>query len=176
MGVQYLLPCTCGKTTTVDSSQSGLRVACQCGQQLDVPTHLGLQRLERAVASVATSPGDAKASAGWGKRQGLLFLATVFVAAAAAVWLWAHNSMPSDPWVSWLDEAEPQDLFYYWPSLASSIDVSSSEIGQMAIKEAEKAKLWKIAAYLAAGVGLALGVCALLVGGGPSSPRAAGKK
>lgn len=71
MKAVYLLPCSCGKKVRVDSGQAGAKVACECGQQLAVPTFRGLSNLEvdqdaSALVKVVQPPA-------WTPLRGILF-------------------------------------------------------------------------------------------------------
>ena len=54
---KYLLPCSCGRSVTVEASQAGRQVHCDCGISLEVPTMLELARLERAKEAAAPPTG-----------------------------------------------------------------------------------------------------------------------
>jgi hypothetical protein len=53
---QYLLTCSCGRTSTVTARQAGQSIRCACGAALDVPTLRGLRDLPPAVADGASKP------------------------------------------------------------------------------------------------------------------------
>lgn len=78
MKTVYLLPCQCGQSVEVRSSQAGLTVSCTCGRELAVPTVGGLRQLPQKAA-----PGG-EPRAAWGARQGAL-LALLLLAAALAL-------------------------------------------------------------------------------------------
>ena len=44
--MKYLLPCSCGKTVTVDVGQAGQSLRCECGRKLEVPTMRAIRQLE----------------------------------------------------------------------------------------------------------------------------------
>jgi hypothetical protein len=73
MASDYLLPCTCGRTHRVSSSQAGSAIACPCGAKLEVPTMRELKKLEPAAAGAPSRQRT------WGLPQGLLFLGMVLV-------------------------------------------------------------------------------------------------
>lgn len=54
MSARFLLPCDCGRKTTVDLRQAGRTVACPCGRSLDVPTMRRLRTMERVERAEET--------------------------------------------------------------------------------------------------------------------------
>ena len=48
----YLLPCSCGKSIPIDTSQAGQEVRCSCGQSQEVPTLRGIRQLLQAEQAV----------------------------------------------------------------------------------------------------------------------------
>jgi hypothetical protein len=79
MTTYYLLPCSCGKKTEVDSGQAGLNLRCSCGAELAVPTMRGLNQLERAAEPPAGRRPVASPQSRWGARQALIFLGLVIL-------------------------------------------------------------------------------------------------
>ncbi len=151
MGVKYLMTCACGQQTAVDSSQSGLRLPCQCGQQLEVPTHRGLMQLPRAEPATTTVATETATTGGWGRRQGVLFLAAMLLLVAAALWGWVHSRMPEDPWPKAVAEAEPQQMLMLWSNLRGGIDISDQEQGQSLKRLYDSVQFWKNMAFGLAG-------------------------
>ncbi|MBN1853365.1 MAG: hypothetical protein JW829_11600 [Pirellulales bacterium] len=78
MADQYELTCsTCGNTVLVGQPQAGSRVACRCGEQLDVPTLLALQNLPTVkLAEEAESPA-------WSFQHGLIAIGFILTVACA---------------------------------------------------------------------------------------------
>jgi len=69
----YLLPCSCGRKTTIEPRQAGEVVACACGASLTVPTMLEMAALERDETE-----SDIPATRNpWGARQRLILLGIV---------------------------------------------------------------------------------------------------
>jgi hypothetical protein len=62
MPTKYLLPCDCGKKLEVESTESGLTKACECGALLVVPKLRELTKLEKVAVADA-------AYRAWGGRQ-----------------------------------------------------------------------------------------------------------
>lgn len=128
MATNYLLPCTCGKKIEVDSGQAGLNVRCACGAELSVPTMRGLAALERVEAAPRASA--AAPASTWGPRQGLMFLGSaVLVAAALAAFYfwWRMPPAPSlDPQYqefnrAFIDEKSPEELMEFWQECRAGI-------------------------------------------------------
>jgi hypothetical protein len=62
MTTKYLLPCSCGKNTPIETSQAGETFSCVCGEKLTAPTLRGIRLLP--VAQDTSASG--KSSRGWG--------------------------------------------------------------------------------------------------------------
>jgi hypothetical protein len=88
VGVQYLLPCSCGQQVVVEPRQAGEMTSCSCGAMLHVPTLLDMRKLE-----LAEQKSTASARADWGPKQQLRMLGIVLLAAALGIggWLLAHQ-------------------------------------------------------------------------------------
>jgi hypothetical protein len=120
---KYLLPCTCGKQTEVDSTQSGLKVRCACGNELEVPTLRGLQELRVAGEETQAAPGNS-----WGPRQGLLFLAAVFLlvsvpAAGFMYWKRPTVDLQKDAWREQIAKLTPAASWQWWEDLRGGLTV-----------------------------------------------------
>ena len=120
MATNYLLQCACGKRNTVDTSQAGLNVRCECGAELNVPTLRGLASLERVEAEPHAAAAPAKV---WGPRQGLMFLGSVILVAAAAAAFFFWWRMPAAPSLdpnyqqynrAFIDSKSPEELMDFW--------------------------------------------------------------
>ena len=48
VSTKYLLPCSCGKSVPVETSQAGQEVVCECGLTLTVPSMLKIKKLQQA--------------------------------------------------------------------------------------------------------------------------------
>ena len=88
--MRYLLPCSCGNNVTIDPSQAGMAVSCQCGKSLEVPTLREIRQLEPAEDS-----GPARAmptkdkKAGWSAWRGAIFsvgVTILLLSLCAVVW------------------------------------------------------------------------------------------
>lgn len=65
MSQKYLLPCSCGKSVPVETSQAGSDVVCQCGETLKVPSMLKIKKLrplEEALADELTTAQPVEAA------------------------------------------------------------------------------------------------------------------
>jgi hypothetical protein len=87
----FQLPCDCGRSVSVTTSQAGQTVSCPCGAQLEVPTLRGLQSLPRADATAA-----AKRRARWENRQRAIFSLTLISLSALLLggYLWVNVPAP----------------------------------------------------------------------------------
>lgn len=108
MGSKYLLPCSCGRKTPVEGFQAGQRVRCPCGAELDVPSMLGLARLELAKSGPVAEPSGPR----WGIRQrlpligGLIFL--IGIVGVVALWL----TRPRPPDIRGLSPAQAISIWH----------------------------------------------------------------
>lgn len=55
MSRHYLLPCSCGKSVSIEVSQAGQEVKCVCGETLSVPSLLQIKKLPEDTARQKTS-------------------------------------------------------------------------------------------------------------------------
>jgi hypothetical protein len=68
--MKYLLPCSCGRSITIDIGQAGRRVTCACGASQDVPTLRAIRKLPPAGEEKAAKSAAPRA---WSPLQGALF-------------------------------------------------------------------------------------------------------
>jgi hypothetical protein len=92
----YLLPCNCGRKIPVEAPQAGEIVACACGASVEVPTLLGLRKLELAEAP----PQPAIIKTTWGAGQRLIFLGAIVILIAVAIGVWLFYIRPMDPFAN----------------------------------------------------------------------------
>lgn len=121
MAVQYLLPCECGNTTPIDTSQAGSSVPCSCGKQIDVPSLRAIRELTPASDDVAPSNYQ------WNPAAGLVFvcgLVLALVGAGMAFFMHLNvqtmvnlDSPPEADVAAWIEEIDsmpPELLFDEW--------------------------------------------------------------
>jgi hypothetical protein len=92
MSQKYRMPCTCGATHVVDTTQAGITLVCSCKRRLEVPTIRGLKNLEPVAEKGATAPPA------WQVGHGVFFAAglVVFIAAAVAGGNWGARRLALD--------------------------------------------------------------------------------
>jgi hypothetical protein len=72
--MRHLLPCPCGQSIPIDTSQAGERITCaKCGQSQDAPTYRGIKALPLDSADVAAAKRAQEAKSQWSPAQGYLF-------------------------------------------------------------------------------------------------------
>jgi hypothetical protein len=72
--MRHLLPCPCGQSIPIDTSQAGERITCaKCGQSQDAPTYRGIKALPLDAADVAAAKQAQQAAGEWSPTQGYLF-------------------------------------------------------------------------------------------------------
>ncbi len=126
MPQQYLLPCSCGQSVTVETGQAGDAVTCTCGNRLEVPTFRQLTKLPPADGPVAASPTGRTSSGNWGARQGLLLLGGVMLLATlgATLYIWSDSPRSLADHVAderraafdlaQIDNMTPNDAWRFW--------------------------------------------------------------
>jgi len=82
MSTKYLLPCECGKSIPVATSQAGSQVACECGAEMEVPTMRGLRELEREEEE-SPQAGQKMREKSWDPRYGVGMLGAIVAVVAA---------------------------------------------------------------------------------------------
>ncbi len=68
---KYQLPCSCGKTLAIETSQAGQTVRCVCGKSLEVPT----MRHIRQLAPIHDEGTKTARTSSWSPVYGMLFAA-----------------------------------------------------------------------------------------------------
>jgi hypothetical protein len=87
----YLLTCQCGKTIPVEVGQAGERVACECGNEVEVPT---LRKL-RHMPVAKPQAGDERAA--WNAKKGVAAAGLIFAGLLAGYALWNRVNEPAVP-------------------------------------------------------------------------------
>ncbi|WP_146445311.1 hypothetical protein [Botrimarina colliarenosi] len=175
MSVRYLLPCSCGQSIPVSASQAGGRVTCECGAEREAP------RL-RELRQLPTDQPEAKATAGWGFRQGVLSAGLVIAGLLAGVagWFAAIEPAAPEPFDAaarqaaveqGLDAMPPVGLWqlqktYYEPLVRNGFEVAQSPQDQAILARIDQCRLYRNSLLAAAGV-----VAALAVGAFVALPR-----
>lgn len=124
MTTKYLLPCSCGAKTPVETTQAGGTATCTCGEQLSVPT-LGRLRSFEPVKEVDTLPTKAT----WSAQRGILFVFGGLVAlgglAGLALNLYERSQVDltttfetvDKEYQTALDSMSPSQLFDIWKEI-----------------------------------------------------------
>jgi len=94
MSTKYLLTCTCGQQSKVDSRQAGLTIPCRCGARLEVPTLRGLAELPRLDDQARTAPPD---TATWGPRQATMLAGFLLTTIAVIGGIYLYATQPEAP-------------------------------------------------------------------------------
>lgn len=162
---KYLLPCECGQKIEVDAGQSGLKVACACGKQLEVPTLRGLARLEAAPSGNAAK--TASAAPAWGPGQGLLFVGVVLLICgviAVALVLRARPAwrVQSEVIAVGVDRLTPGQLFERWEELRKGLVATEDPIRQSYDADWAQFRRRRAMAFMPLGAGALLILAGLL--------------
>jgi hypothetical protein len=74
---KYLLPCSCGRETPVETTQAGEQIVCECGASLEVPTLARLTKLKRHENEPVVYQAS---SSTWGVRHGWIMVGSIVLA------------------------------------------------------------------------------------------------
>lgn len=88
MSTQYLLPCSCGSSTSVQTAQAGEQIRCTCGAELTVPTLRALRNLPVDTSHVQ------RPEAVWNPGWALVFLGALIVLGGLGIFVWLGVSGP----------------------------------------------------------------------------------
>ncbi len=100
MNAKYLLPCSCGRKIPVQLRQAGETVTCECGTSIEVPTLLGLKKLE--LAEVPAEPKTVKPH--WTFGHGLIFAGELVILFAILIGVRLFWTRPVDPYADFTPE------------------------------------------------------------------------
>ncbi|MBN2216592.1 MAG: hypothetical protein JW719_04375 [Pirellulales bacterium] len=91
MSTRYLLPCSCGRSIPVETTQAGQMVSCACGKTLEVPTLLKLRSLEPVA-----DQHEAAVERSWGGAQGLAIVGGVvtLIGVAGLAFFFLYRPVP----------------------------------------------------------------------------------
>jgi hypothetical protein len=92
--IQYLIPCSCGRKTPVETQQAGETVSCGCGAKLEIPRLLELKKLEKVVVSASQT----KPSSVWGIGHSLSLSGIVVLVVVMALWILVLKKAPGNPY------------------------------------------------------------------------------
>jgi len=168
----YLLPCRCGKSVVVTTSQAGQRIACShgCGNSLEVPTLAGLRKLEEVAISRPSARSQTRA---WTPRQQLLLVGVLLaiLGGAWAVYVWRtwppvpQEAVNPEDLAQRTRQIKPLEALHLWEALLAGRAVDGTLLddnAQMMGKVHEHR--WVLAAALAvAGLGIAVAIAARLL-------------
>ena len=115
MTTKYLLPCTCGEKTAVESTQAGQILRCSCGNTLEVPTLQGIRRLEQCVDGTDQS-GTSSSNRGAVIGAALVGLIIALGGAGFTGWTYTRQPVLID-----IDYMTPWDTWLMWHSLREGV-------------------------------------------------------
>ena len=119
---KYLLPCNCGESIAIDSTQAGQTVSCHCGLTSQVPSMRSIQQLERSSDSLE----NPKQSLGWNASAGAVFAGGILVffcglaVGGFGFFNWSHNQVEPlpqiyiDSYVYDVDDATAEEMLDKW--------------------------------------------------------------
>lgn len=172
MAAQYLLPCECGKTIEIETSQAGQQIDCpHCGASVLAPTLRGIRQLE----PVESEPATARSSPSWSRSKGVLFATGVgllFVSLAVSAVLLYHRGkletakpeIGPPPYLysdQQIDNLAPHQVAYVWRTQIENSSLDEWQPKEF-VFEREEERMINVMLTVLAGVAI-LGV-ALAVG------------
>lgn len=160
MAIQYLVPCSCGRKTAVETRQAGESVPCGCGLSLEIPRLLELKKLEKAAAPA----GDARRPAVWGIGQSLVLSGAVVLAVVALLSLLVLRFTTGDPYSQTPDQIRAQfqnmpamQTWQMWLYLKQNgVNPPKDPVERELVGEYGRRQMWLICLGIAAGGGLAI--------------------
>lgn len=121
MKASYRLPCSCGRDITVQTSQAGQSVRCQCGAEQEVPTLMRMSSLP-----LAEEPRPAPPPRRWGLRQRLILIGAIIALPSLALAAYLFWSLPPQEYVvptqAPLDYLTVGQTWQIWQDLRSGIE------------------------------------------------------
>lgn len=88
---KYLVECNCGNKLPVEVGQAGGRIACTCGNLVDVPPLRKLRHLLTADTEAA------RPTSAWSTRKGVITASLLLAGALAIVNAWSWFTQPTVP-------------------------------------------------------------------------------
>jgi len=154
----YRLPCSCGQSVRVSTSQAGQTVHCTCGAPLEVPTLRGLRSLPPDDPDNGTNRATA-----WENRQRLLFSLTLVSLGSLVLGGYLWMRLPAPPRASTPAEIKtafahgaPEEVFAVYEDLKHGLHNPAQPTA------VEQRQLMVLAVWIALGIGLC-GLIAVLV-------------
>jgi len=173
MTAKYLLPCSCGRNTTVQASQAGEVVRCACGQELEVPTMRKLSEL--ALSNEAAA--DEKPL--WTMRQGIAFLGLVAIVGGLVFSGYLYANLPSiepkaslrfEDYRKQIDDMPVANTVILWQILNEGLH-DGDTIESVAVNKARADLMTRVYTGLGiAAAGLIVAVVAMLAKPAPMKP------
>ncbi len=166
--MKYALPCSCGKTIPIETSQAGETVTCSCGKQLEVPTMRAIRQLDPLRE---LTPARTQSARQWSTTQRLCFSIGMAVAAlgfaVGAFYEWGRANLDTEE-VAWdtrletdmelLDQMNLEAAWENWKKVRSS-DIGPYHPPRF-IKSRVISDFWK--KYVIVGFGIGLGGLVLM--------------
>jgi len=145
---QYLLPCPCGQSIRVTTSQAGATVRCGCGDEVPVPTRSQIQALEPAPPLSSSRPTAGR----WTGRHRRLLLGGLVTVVALALFGYTYASCPRLPEI----ENRPLlSLWPYWQELRQGLDRHPSAWERKYLETVDQSRLGQALWLSVAGLGFA---------------------
>ena len=175
MANQYLFPCECGRKLTVEPSQAGRTITCECGKEIELPSLREIRSLEPAPVEGSREVGRPI----WGLPDQLLLIGIIFVGAGlvGSGLLWYFWPITPPEWQVDLERIREytQDM-----SLEESMKLWEKVGAEKWEREdhpyvkyyritVESYTRWLIIALVGAGIGVVLLIASLVVPSGPRS-------
>ena len=171
--MKYLLPCSCGESLKVDTSQAGQELTCACGATLEVPTLRGIRQLEPAESTAAPASRSEKK---WSAKQGALFGVGVLVAVIGLAvggmvylsWRQLDTGMNEEKelafWNEKIDDLPADEMWDAWQEV-KRIGLGPQQPPEYVVirRNAQKQARFMIGAFVVAGLGLVLAASSIVI-------------
>ncbi len=158
MGIQYLLPCSCGERRPVSPRQAGETVRCRCGALLQVPAMREIKKLERVGQSREASTSGQNST--WGRRESRIFLGALITATGLGLFAFTQMTRPR---LSDIASLTPIQTWVLWQDLRNGPD---RHLGQQDVQYGERCARNRVATIATLGLaasGIVLTVAASLM-------------
>lgn len=165
MNTKYLLPCVCGRTLRVSTTQAGESLSCACGARLIVPSLRELPQLEPAPTRTRRTRGKRA----WSRRQGWILLGALIATASGVLLLALDLTRPRLPDI---ESFRPVEVWYIWQDVRRGPDRHLPQAERYYVKLLGIRRVWQTALVAAATAGILVMAAAYAIPGTPS-PRSA---